>query len=71
MIWGRLLDLPCKHDKQIMSKHYCFKKVEITRFQSFLKFVSFPQNSNFHVDYVVQLKSITTFPIYCIFVYTL
>ena len=31
MICGRLLDLPCK---QIMSKHYRFKKLEITCLQS-------------------------------------
>ena len=33
MICGSRVGLPCK---QIMSKHYCFKKLEITRFQSFL-----------------------------------
>ena len=33
-ICGRLLGLPCK---LTMSKHYCFKKLETSRFQSFLK----------------------------------
>ena len=70
MICGRLLVLSCK---QVMSKHYCFKKFKITRFQSFLKVCVISSKFKLSHCYVVHLKPITTFPfssIYVIYIIT-